>query len=549
MLPKKGSFLIAGLMLLSLAGQAQLTIQSGATFNMQAGAQVTVQGHVDNAGTLSNDGLLKVQGNYVNTGTYSGVTTNGVLEVYGTGNSNITPGGSAIPHLVVNKTAAADIVKLGASAIVSNSFTLTNGIFTTDPIANPSFNLSSPVTATYNFAAGKEIIGSVKRTGFTAGVPHIFNQPNMLVTTNGGSTPTDFTVTMIPESAGGDPTQAEREVKRKFSFAQTAGSGFTTDIRYPYLSSELNTNTEANLVPWRLAAAEWNARLTPVTRDLANDYVTTTGIAAADLVQEWKLADPNYTFNAVAYLRGGWNGSNAMNPTLNTSGYLPLTQPYSDPAFGYAGPESVAPGFFAANPNIVDWVLIDFRKPASGLPLDALSSTSIGKQAAFILNTGAIVDLNGTDPLSFDLNKQGAGFIVIKHRNHLAIMSNSLPSNALGTYTNDFSLLANIYDNPDPSLTSDPGQVLPGTAPVKYGLWAGNANKDNNVNAGDVGLVKANANVVLTGYSFGDVNLDGTVNAGDVGLTKVSANGTAQTHSSARASNTIKEPKSHVPTN
>ncbi len=549
MLPKKGPLLIAGLLLFSLGATAQLTIQSGATFTMQAGAQVTVQGHVDNAGTLSNDGLLKVQGNYLNTGTYSGITTNGVLEVYGTGNSNITPGSSAIPNLVVNKTAAADIVKLAASTIVSNSFTLTNGIFTTDPIANPAFTLSSPVTATYNFATGTEIIGSVKRTGFTAGVAHIFNQANMLVTTNGGSTPTDFTVTMIPESAGGDPAQAEREVKRKFSFAQTAGSGFTADIRYPYLGSELNSNTEANLVPWRLAASEWNARLTPVTRDLANDYVNTTGIAAADLIQEWKLADPNYTFNAVAFLRGGWNGSNAMNPTLNAAGYLPLTQPYSDPAFAYAGTESVAPGFFTTHTDIVDWVLIDFRKPSSGLPLDALSFTSIGKQAAFILNTGAIVDLNGTDPLSFDLNKQGAGFIVIKHRNHLAVMSNSLPSNALGTYTNDFSLLANIYDNPDPALTSDPGQVLPGTTPVKYGLWAGNANKDNNVNAGDVGLVKANANVVLTGYSFGDVNLDGTVNAGDVGLTKVSANGTAQTHTNARAVNTIKEPKSHVPTN
>ncbi len=496
-------------MLLSLAGQAQLTIQSGATFNMQAGAQVTVQGHVDNAGTLSNDGLLKVQGNYVNTGTYSGVTTNGVLEVYGTGNSNITPGGSAIPHLVVNKTAAADVVKLGASVIVSNSFTLTNGIFTTDPIANPSFNLSSPVTATYNFAAGKEIIGSVKRTGFTAGVPHIFNQPNMLVTTNGGSTPTDFTVTMIPESAGGDPTQAEREVKRKFSFAQTAGSGFTADIRYPYLSAELNTNTEANLVPWRLAAAEWNARLTPVSRDLANDYVTTTGIAAADLVQEWKLADPKYTMNVTGNLRGAWDGVSAMSTTLNTAGFIPLAQPYNVTPYNYAGTEAVG----AIPANVVDWVLVEHRKPASGLPQDALVATITGSKAGFLLSNGSVVETDGVTPIAPLISKQGTGFIVLRHRNHLGVLSNAIASNAAGTFTNDFTLLANAFK--PAGATSDPVVLLAGGG-GKYGLWAGDASKNGIVNGGDIIAIKASIAILATGYQFTDVNLNASINGGDI---------------------------------
>ena len=55
----------------------------------------------------------------------------------------------------------------------------------------------------------------------------------MQVTTNGGTAPTSFIVTMIPQSGGGDPTQNEREVKRKFLFTQSGGSGFTADIRYP----------------------------------------------------------------------------------------------------------------------------------------------------------------------------------------------------------------------------------------------------------------------------------------------------------------------------
>ena len=67
-------------------------------------------------------------------------------------------------------------------------------------------------------------------------------------------------------------------------------------------------------MPWELISSEWNARLTPVTRDVVNHYVTTTGIPAADLALEWKLADPKYTFNVTAYLRGAWNGT-----TMNTS--------------------------------------------------------------------------------------------------------------------------------------------------------------------------------------------------------------------------------------
>lgn len=548
MLPKFTTAILA-FGLIGTSASAQLNIQSGATFVMQTGSQVTVQGDVQNAGTLTNDGNLKVQGNYANTGSYTGVGSAGVLEMYGTGNSTITPGASSISNLLINKTAAADVVKLMAATTVTNGFTLTNGVFTTDPLVTPAVALISPATTPYTFASGKEVVGSVKRTGWTAGAARVFNGTNMQVTTNGGVAPTDVTVTMIPQTAGGDPTQNEREVKRKFTFAQTGGSGFTADIRYPYLSSELNTNTEANLVPWGLVAAEWNGRLTPVTRDAGNDWVATTGLTATQFGQEWKLADPNYAMSLTAHLRGAWNsGTQLMN--VNLTSVLPLTQPYNDPLFdSYNGGETVGAGFFAAHPDIVDWVLVDFRKPASGLPTDANFASSIGRRAAFVRNNGTIVDLDGTTPVGVTISKQGAGFVVVKHRNHLGIMSNSLPSNAAGTFANDFTVLAGIFDSP--SIVTDPAQVLPGTTPTKYGLWAGNANKDLTVNAGDVALVKANANVSLTGYVFGDANMDGTVNASDIGITKVSANGTAQTHTGRPTSSTStpKAPESHIPNN
>ena len=78
MLPKKLKSLLSLLFCSAFKVRRSFTIQSGATFSMQTGAQVTVQGNVDNAGTLSNEGSLKVQGNYINTGTYNAL----VQQVY-----------------------------------------------------------------------------------------------------------------------------------------------------------------------------------------------------------------------------------------------------------------------------------------------------------------------------------------------------------------------------------------------------------------------------------------------------------------------------------
>ncbi|MBP6214598.1 MAG: hypothetical protein KA399_00250 [Chitinophagaceae bacterium] len=540
-------------MLFSQQASAQL-VNDGATITVQPGAIIFCQGNFENknSGSISNNGKIEVQGNFLNTASYTTTSADDSLILSGPGDKTFNGGASTYTNLWINKATAADRITLTATAFLSGKLDYDQGVFTTDPIANPSFVFSAPTTAVFDFAAGKEIIGNVRRTGWANGSAVVFNQPNMQLTTNTGTAPTDITVTMIPLTESGDPTDNEREVKRKFQFAQTGGTGFTADVRFPYVSGELNTNTEANLVPWGRFTGVWNGILTPVTRDEPNDWVSTTGITQADFVNEWKLADPVYNMNIQAIIRGAWNGA-SMNTTLNTVNATPIalpnSQPYNDPAFGnYNGGETVAAGFFAANPNIVDWVLIDFRKPVSGLPADANAASALARKAAFLLNNGTIVELDGVTPVKLTLNKQGAGFATIRHRNHLGVMSPSTALDAAGNFTNDFRVLANNYTNG--SITSPPAQLLSGGS---YGLWAGNANKDGNVNAGDVALVKSQANASTEGYVYGDVNMDKFVNAGDVGLTKVSANNTAQSGSTRTNNNvkpkTIIEPKSHLPEN
>ena len=67
--------------------------------------------------------------------------------------------------------------------------------------------------------------------------------------------------------------------------------------------------------------------------------------------------------------------------------------------------------------DIVDWVLVELRVG---------TATSAGMRAAFLKNDGTIVDLDGTSPVEFDGISSGNYYIVVKHRNHLAVMSQIL---------------------------------------------------------------------------------------------------------------------------
>lgn len=488
---------------------------NGATVMVQPGGLIYVQGDAqNNSGTLTNNGKIEVQGNFINAGTYNSGTNDDSLILSGGNNVTLTLGSSSVNNLTVNKTANSDNVTLGSNIIVNTKLDYLSGNLTTDPI-NTAYVFSSPVGAVFNFTAGREITGRVSRTGWANGTAYVFNQPNMLVTTNGGTAPSAFTVNMIPQTGGGDPSLNEREVKRKFVFTTPDGSGFTSDIRFAYNDGELNTNTEPGLAPWYLAGGtEWNGKLASLTKDATNNYVQYTGITTSELADEWKLADAKYTMNATAIIRGPWNsGASLMNTALNTNNVIPLNQPYNVTPFNYTGTETVAS---IPNADVVDWVLIELRKPASGLPEDANSASIIGRKAGFLLKDGTIVDLDGITPIAFDISKQGPAFIAIRHRNHLGILSNIIPSNITGSYANDFSALANCYKNP--FATSDP-LVLLGGASGKYGMWAGDANKSNVVNGTDLSVVNNGIAGSASGYVNSDINLSSTLNGTDVSIT------------------------------
>jgi len=249
-----------------------------------------------------------------------------------------------------------------------------------------------------------------------------------------------------------------------------------------------------------------------------------------------------------------------MDAALSAQGFLPTDDPYcsgSTPRFLGRNPQSTdlctsvavtsiatATAFISADGTtryngVVDWVLVELRDTEGG-GNTAAGNTVIARKPGFLLSNGRVVDAatwqerssedrnrclavgSGTaledDNTCPDLTVEAAIsdnlYIVVRHRNHIDIMS-AVAVAAAGAgdlYTYDFSSGEGAAWNRGQKLLV--GQLArlrrPGVAMMFGGdtiHGAGDSNlirlaTDYNNSRGDVGQA---------GYLEGDVNLDGTV--------------------------------------
>lgn len=190
-----------------------------------------------------------------------------------------------------------------------------------------------------------------------------------------------------------------------------------------------------------------------------------------------------------------------MIPYLNFSEDIPLTQPYYQSPWNYTGEESVEE---ITNSNIVDWLLLEFRDAVSAD--SATSETKIYQQAAFVLNDGGIVGMDGFYKPRCQLEYDHNLYLVIWHRNHLGIMTSIPIEEVDGVITFDF--------------TSNPENVLGGNKSLKnlgqdiWGMIAADGNADGNIDnqdKNDIWFLQNNT----AGYLSGDYNMDSEVDHDD----------------------------------
>lgn len=104
------------------------------------------------------------------------------------------------------------------------------------------------------------------------------------------------------------------------------------------------------------------------------------------------------------FLQGPYSGSNMVSG-IASRGLIPNLTPYGD-------------GKMTSNTvlmNMIDWVFIEIRDAATGRYV-------LEGQSGLLLPDGTVVDVDGVSPLIF-IQVPGDYHIVVKHRNHLGIMT------------------------------------------------------------------------------------------------------------------------------
>ena len=115
-------------------------------------------------------------------------------------------------------------------------------------------------------------------------------------------------------------------------------------------------------------------------------------------------------------LQGPWNGTD-MNTVLFDQNRVPLSQPYVGESWGFFGTESIlAYPALASGQGLVDWVILQIHDPVN-------PDCVVAQRACFVRNDGWLVDLEGTEYIDFGVTNLKKGYISIKHRNHLGVMT------------------------------------------------------------------------------------------------------------------------------
>ena len=193
---------------------------------------------------------------------------------------------------------------------------------------------------------------------------------------------------------------------------------------------------------------------------------------------------------------------------------LPVQNPYKD----YAGYGDVEGVYYQINDTlgpagkVTDWILVEIW---GNVDTNAFRYTLLERRALLLTPKGYVVDTLGNVP-KFSIYSGGNVRIVVKHRNHLAVMSRVVPF-TLSAYTYDFTLSQNqaynYYNAYGPMVKNK--SSYPQIHNSVWCLWAADFDMDAFDNAQDLNIFTIHFADNLYTYQLTDVNLDGIVNVLD----------------------------------
>lgn len=500
------TIMIALLAFSSGSAFADIVIKNGSTMKVTAGSNVVVSSDVtiETGGTVSNSGTVEVAGDFTNNGT----ADLGDGSVVFNGTALQTIGGTTVSEfedLELDNSAGLD---LGVGAEVDGTLTLTDGVLDIDAYSL-TFGASAAAVGGLFDATTMILADDAScqvRKEFTDGTwdPGTFFFP---IGSNDGTAEysplqLDFNNSTFASAYVGvnvtplkepNNTSLTNYLERYWTIENVNISSYTYDMTATYVTADIPGGaTEADISGGLYHGTGWYV-LDPVIAgsntffgDDVDDEGNATGV-------EFRILA-----GLGVVVQGAYNsGTDEMTTVLNPN--IPLTAAAAYAHIGYQGTEFVGS---IPSANIVDWILVEVRDATSAATATVAGDTVAG----FLMNDGSIVGLDGVSPLPFRTIITNNAYFVIIHRNHLAVMTASAPSETFGNYTFDFSsAMANAYGT-NAMFQAD-------TSPVVYALFAGETNLSGVITYADKQPIDDDLNV--GGYQLGDTNFSGVVTYAD----------------------------------
>ena len=178
--------------------------------------------------------------------------------------------------------------------------------------------------------------------------------------------------------------------------------------------------------------------------------------------------------------------------------YLPNADPYSIPTeytgfitefYNHVGNGGLTANTTITSPDdlfevfgrdaIVDWVFVEVRASTE-------ANSTVATRAALLQRDGDIVAIDGQSPLNFDEVQPNDYYVVVRHRNHLGIMTSDLVTLSTTTTSVDFTdPLTSLWDLgtsiPGRDYTNMSTDFLNSGSDQFRVMWCGDFNADGRV--------------------------------------------------------------------
>lgn len=218
---------------------------------------------------------------------------------------------------------------------------------------------------------------------------------------------------------------------------------------------------------------------------------------APEFCHDYSVANGTANIGLKVFLEGAYQPSTGkMKNNLISQNLIPSQQPYNVTPYNYFGTETIN----TTSTQVIDWVLVEMRSGTT-------SNSKVSSQAGLLLEDGSIKSTNGVSDLTFNIPTDGSYYFVIRHRNHLDIMTAN-PVLAAPFMNYDFRLHEDQAYGPEQLKTLADGTLA---------MFAADVNQDFAIQTTDYDAWKFNP-AILDVYHLSDANMDGTVQATDYDL-------------------------------